>query len=196
MGVYKLSAAGSVLINRTEYKSMNAGNMYGAMVPILSYTLTSTSSGLFFGNFPTNAQDLRFVISARNTSTNGNMNVYFNSDVGSGNYSTTSLQGDGSSATSTRNSNQNFLTPALSAISTDAAGLFTTATLDILNWQSSTFKTLLWRYAGDKNGSGTTRLDVSLWRGTSISSLIFAPASNLFEIGTTISLYGIRAVSS
>jgi hypothetical protein len=196
MGVYELSGAGSVKTGRTVYTSMNAGNQFGAMVPIASVVLTATSPGIQFNNFPTNVQDLRFVISARNTSTNGNMNIYFNGDVGSGNYSTTFLQGDGSSATSSRNSNQNFLTPTLSSVSTDPAGLFTTATVDILNWQSNTFKTLLWRYAGDKNGSGTTRLDTSLWRGTSVSTFSFSPSSNLFDVGSTFTCYGIRAVSS
>lgn len=193
MPVYELSSAGSVKTGRTLYTSMNAGNQYGAMVPIASTVVTSTSSGVQFNNFPTNVQDLRFVVYARNTGTNGNMNIYFNGDVGSGNYSSTFLFGDGSTAQSSRNTNQNFFTPQLSATSSDAAGIFTSSTIDILNWQSSTNKTVLWRYAADKNGSGNTRADVSLWRGTSFTAFTFAPSSGAFDAGSTFTLYGIRA---
>jgi hypothetical protein len=166
----------------------------GAIVPISSTVVGAVSSGISFGPFPTWAQDLRFVIQSRNTGTNGNMNIYFNADVSSGNYSTTFMQGDGSSVTSTRNSSQNYFTPTMSAISTDTPGLFTTLTVDLLNWQSNNFKTILWRYASDKNGSGTTRLDVSLWRSTSaITNFIFAPAANGFAPGSTFTCYGIKA---
>jgi hypothetical protein len=166
----------------------------GAIVPISSTTITSVSSGIAFGPFPTWAQDLRFVIQSRNTGTNGSMNIYFNADVGSGNYSTTFMQGDGASATSTRNSSQNYWTPTMSAVSTDTPGLYTTLTVDLLNWQSNTFKTILWRYSSDKNGSGTTRLDASLWRSTAaITSFIFAPAAGSFASGSTFTCYAIKA---
>jgi hypothetical protein len=166
----------------------------GAIVPITQIVANSPSSGFSFGSFPTWAQDLRFVVQSRNTGTNGNMNIYFNADVGSGNYSTTFFQGDGSSATSSRNTSQNYFTPTVSAVSTDTTGLFSTLTIDILNWQSSVFKTILWRYAGDKNGSGTTRLDVSLWRSTSaVTNFTFAPSASTFAPGSIATLYGIKA---
>lgn len=197
MAVYELSGAGSVKTGRTNYTSMNANNQFGAMVPIASVEVVgSASNGIGFSNFPTNVQDLRFVLYSRNTGTNGNMNVYFNGDIGSGNYSATFLRGNGNSPTSTRNSNQNFFTPDLSTNSSDATGIFASVMIDILNWQSSTFKTVIIRTAMDKNGSGDTYIAVGLWRNTSpVTNLTFAPSSNSLAVGTTATLYGIRAVS-
>jgi hypothetical protein len=172
------------------------GVQQGAIVPISHTVVSNVSTGVAFGPFPTWAQDLRFVIQSRNTGTNGSMNIYFNADVSSGNYSTIFTQGDGASATSTRNTSQNYFTPSMSTVSTDTANLFTTLTVDLLNWQSSTFKTILWRYASDKNGSGTTRLDTSLWRSTSaITNFIFAPSAGEFAPGSTFACYGIKAGS-
>jgi hypothetical protein len=193
MAIRRLSTA-SINTGSKSNKLWDQDTQQGAIVPISYTQIASTSSGVSFNVLPTWAKDLRIVIQSRNTGTNGAMNIYFNGDVGSGNYSTTFFQGDGTSATSSRNSSQNYFTPTMSAISTDVAGIFTTLTVDILNWQSSNFKTILWRYAGDKNGSGTTRLDVSLWRSTAaITAFNFSPSANAFDAGSTFSMYGIKA---
>lgn len=193
MAIRRLSTA-SIKTGSKSNKLWDQDTAQGALVPISSVSVITTSSGVAFTSLPSFAKDLRIVVQSRNTGGNGNMNIYFNGDVGSGNYSTTFLSGDGSSATSSRNSSQNFLTPSVSAVSTDPAGVFTTLTVDILNWQSSNCKTILWRYAGDKSGSGNTRLDVSLWRSTAaVTAFTFAPSANAFASGSTFSLYGIKA---
>jgi hypothetical protein len=199
MGVYELSGAGSVKTGRTLYTSMNAGNQYGAMVPIASVTLAVAADPISFTNIPQIYQDLMFVINARGTkaATLENLVVYPNGLGGTTNASDTRLIGDGSSATSVRSTNQpyNFLGNIPSASST--AGIFGATEVHVLNYtNTTTFKTFLNRSASDLNGSGNTILNVGLWRSTAaITSFdIYAESAN-YLAGTSITLYGIRAVS-
>lgn len=202
MGVYELSGAGSVKTGRTLYTSMNAGNMYGAMVPIASATATGSSNSLSFSNIPSTFQDLTLVLNARSTnaSTTTQAIMFFNGDVASSNYSATWLNGNGSSASSGRDTNfaQLYCVDGMPAASA-TSGIFSSTTFQILNYTStSTFKTVLIRQAADLNGSGLTRLTVGLWRATpaAITTLGINTVSGNYATGSTATLYGIRAVSS
>lgn len=203
MGVYELSGAGSVKTPRTVYSSMNANNQYGAMVPIVSSTLSS--NGYFeFSNIPQTYQDLCIVESARALTTSGDSgfsnqnytNVYFN-DITTG-YSATFLIGNGSSATSSRTTSQTNCYCGYIPNANATSGVFGSAVIHILNYaNTSTFKTVLSRTAGDANGSGTTALVVNTWQNTAaINKLTIYTSSTNFVAGTTATLYGIRAVSS
>jgi len=196
MGVYELSGAGSVKTGRTLYTSMNANNQYGAMVPIATAVGTGSANELVFNNIPQGYQDLFVSIYANLTAT-GTIWAYANGYSASGLYSDTILIGDGSSSTSSRSTGQNqFNITTAASIGTSAPATFTFHLLNYAN--TSTFKTALTRAAIDKNGSGVTTLDVSLWRSTAaVTSLGFNTfgAAN-FTTSTTATLYGIRAVSS
>lgn len=166
MGVYELSGAGSLKTGRVLYPTMNAnnGNNYGAMVPIGSAEASGSSNSLSFSSIPSTYQALTIVLNARSTnaSTTTQAIMFFNGDVSSSSYSATWLDGDGSSATSGRQSNFSQLycvdgMPAASA----TAGIFSSTTIQILNYASATtFKTVLIRQAADLNGSGLSRLTV------------------------------------
>jgi hypothetical protein len=200
MGVYKLSAAGSVLTNRTEYKSMNAGNMYGAMVPIASTTLTS-SGDVYFTNIPQTYQDLFISVYGRSTQALTTSSYFggFNFNYGSNtNYSSTTLKGDGSSATSTRQSDQQGIwADGILPGASSTLGIFGATTIYILNYaNTSTFKTYLMRCASDLNGSGATTLTVGTWRQTSAISTVYLTASVAFAAGSQLTLYGIRAANA
>ena len=199
MGVYDLSGAGSIKTGRTLYTSMNAGNMYGAMVPIASVEATGSSNLLEFLNIPQGFQDLQMIISARSTSNNTSdiLNISLNNDSSSL-YSYTRLQGDGSSPESNRESNlgfwrQNFSIPAATA----TAGIFGSNTVHLLNYtNTTTFKSALWRSGSDRNGAGLTILSAHLYRSTNAITRINTSTSNgNFAAGSTATLYGIRAVS-
>jgi hypothetical protein len=203
MGVYELSGAGSVKTGRTLYTSMNAGNQYGAMVPIATSTLSS--NGYFeFSNIPQNYQDLFVSVNARAAATVGDsgfsnqsyITAYFN-DITS-NYSVTFLIADGTSATSTRASSQSNCYFGFIPNQNATSGIFGATTIQILNYaNTSTFKTTLSRTAGDANGSGTTTLTVNSWRNTlAINKITLYCSYTNFLAGTTATLYGIRAVSS
>jgi hypothetical protein len=174
---------------------MNAGNQFGAMVPIAQATGGSGS----FTNIPQTFQDLHIVAQLRGV--NANTIEFFFSNINLSSeaiYSYTSLQGDGSSATSSRNNNGNtaiFLGVGPGANST--AGIFGSLEMWVLNYAStSTFKTVLYRLAADQNGSGESRLGVGLFRSTAAISTLQVFGGNGTATGSTVTLYGIRAVSS
>jgi len=198
MGVYELSGAGSVKTGRTLYTSMNAGNMYGAMVPIA--TITPNNAQITFTNIPQTFQDLVIVLSARSagSSSSGSVEGRFNGDTAS-NYSYTYLNGSGSSAQSGRGSNATILVLGRSTGTSSASNIFASSISHILNYaNTSSNKTVIERGANDENGSGVTEMWVSLWRSTAaITSITMAtPGQTNFADGTTATLYGIRAVSS
>jgi hypothetical protein len=201
MGVYELSGAGSVKTPRTVYSSMNGNNQFGAMVPIASTTL-SANGDVTFTNIPQIYQDLFIVVSARSTQA-GTTAAYFggfNFSYGSNTlYSSTTIWGDGTSATSTRQSNQQGIwadgvLPAASSTS----GIYGSMTMHILNYaNSSTFKTYLMRCASNINATGSyTSLTVGTWRQTTAISTVYLTPSVSAASGSTFTLYGIRAVSS
>jgi len=180
---------------------MNAGNMYGAMVPIVSYTADGTSNGFTFSNIPQTYQDLKLVMSYKSTNTSyGGLNLYPNTGTAT-EKSITGLQGDGSSATSWNYSNAigwyNYNPNSSSSVIT-GTGIFVNTTWEILNYSNtSTFKTCLVRTAADSNGSGVTSLIVNNLRNTAgISLLTIYVAFGNYTAGSTATLYGIRAVSS
>ena len=199
MGVYELSGAGSLKTGRTLYTSMNANNQFGAMVPIASYTAASTG-GFSFTNIPQNYQDLMIVFAPKDAATSGTSNtqIIFNLDTNTI-YSSTRLLGDGSSATSDRNTGLFYSLGGF--VPTSATGLtsvFGAVTYHILNYtNTSTFKTVLQRSANDQNGSGYTSLVAGLYRSTAAITTVTLNASNVgMTTGTTATIYGIRAVSS
>jgi hypothetical protein len=195
MGVYELSGAGTLKNGRTLYTSMNAGNQYGAMVPI-----ASTSGGSAnFANIPQTYQDLYAVSTLRGI--NANTVEYFFSTLNSltsAIYSYTSLQGDGASASSSRTNlgnTQFFLGTGPGANST--ANVFGSFEMWVLNYaNTSTFKTVLFRFSADQNGSGESRIGVGLFSSTAAINALNVFGGNGTSSSATHNLYGIRAVSS
>lgn len=194
MGVYELSGAGSLKTPRTVYSSMNAGNQYGAMVPIASTTLAADTATIAFSSIPQTYQDLFIVCSIRNTSSTPYQGyIYTNHTT----YTQTFLKGNGSSATSSRYSGGIGIYFGLDGVPSTAS-TFTVASTHFLNYaNTTTFKTGLLRCANDLNGSGTTELSVGLLQGTNaITTVGVALQAGLLTTGSTATLYGIRAVSS
>jgi hypothetical protein len=109
----------------------------------------------------------------------------FNSDSGS-NYSTTSLEGGGTSAVSQRQSNQTqmYFVGFQSGTYTEPF----TSILQIMNYSNTTTnKTVLTR-----SSSNAASAYVGLWRSTAaITSVTIYSASSTFSVGSTFSLYGI-----
>lgn len=158
---------------------------------IATTTLGSAAASVSFTSISGSYTDLVLVISARMSGGGGAsaIQAQFNSDTGS-NYSFTLLNGDGSSATSARNSNQ---TQAAIGLATDTAGEFSTNIVQISNYSNTTtYKTLLAR-AGI--ASDRVRAIVSLWRSTSaITSItVINNGAVNFVSGSTFTLYGIKS---
>ena len=140
------------------------------------------------------------VIFARDTNatTFSGMSVYLNG--GAGGSSQTELYGNGSSASSyrTTTSSPTFGAPQLYVGrgipgSTATANIFAATQVHILNYKSSTNKTVLTRNAIDLNGSGFTSLFASTAYTTSAVTSIELQAVTAFASGSTAALYGIKA---
>lgn len=177
--------------------------MHGAMVPI-AYTSLTSASFIDIINIPQTYQDLRIVLYARSSNTNAagdTLRLYVAQGGGfqySNIYSNTYLTGNGSTASSVRQVNNNAV-ESVNTIPTTSqtSGIFASFTFDILNYRDSTNKTFLYRTASDWNGSGQTVASVALVRNTAaITGFQFATSigGNHFAAGTTVAIYGIRTV--
>lgn len=163
--------------------------------PIATTTLGSAAATITFSSIPNTYTDLRLVVVATASSGTNNavFNLRFNSDTGS-NYSSTYLHGDGSSAVSTRLTNETYIPMTQST----GFGL-TTANpsileADIFSYAGSTNKSVLYTQSNDKNGSGSVAKGVGLWRSTSaITSVSIYTYNFQYAAGTTATLYGIKS---
>ena len=168
---------------------MAAGSTY---TPIATTTLGSAQSTVSFSSISSSYTDLVLVVSATMTGGGGAsaIQLQFNGDTAS-NYSITTLNGDGTSATSSRASSQTSLAMGLA---TDASGQQATSIFQIQNYSNATtYKTVLSRsnIAGDR-----VRAQVGLWRATPAaitSILLLNNGATTFVAGSTFTLYGIAS---
>lgn len=161
----------------------------------IATTTLSVAGSVDFNNIPGTYTDLVIVANGRSTASANTTNAicYFNGDVSTSSYSRTILTGNGSSASSYRESNYSQLycwddMPAANA----TADYFGFWNAHIMNYSNSTtYKTLLIRVS---NRSNTVQIVTGLWRNTNaITRFQMGPVSGSFAIGTTFSLYGIKA---
>jgi hypothetical protein len=161
---------------------MAAGSTY---TPIATQTLGSSASVITFTSIPSTYTDI-IMIATGTTSAAAGVWFIVNNDSGS-NYSLTQLQGDGTSATSSR---------VTGSVKGACGSWYTTQNNSIAHFQNyantTTYKTVLNRM---NNGSNLVEADVSLWRSTAAINRIdfFPTAGNTLSTGTTVTLYGILA---
>lgn len=164
---------------------MPAGKTY---VKIASQTLGSSSATVTFSNLPQNYTDLVLVVSGTHTGS-GVAGLYIssiNNDSGT-NYSRTLLQGDGSTASSTRGSNENSMNIGLIG-STQTNSIF-----QFMNYSNTTtYKTIL---ARGNDSSALVRASIALWRNTSAITS-FSLTGVTFSSGSTFTIYGIECAKS
>jgi hypothetical protein len=176
--------------------SSSAAAMHGAIVPIAYGTPNGTSNYIQFNNIPQTYQDLMIVSSLRSdrsaTLENFNVGIPTINNI----YSFTKLIGNGSSATSTRNSGlaQYFCYLGSVPAATSTSGIYGSSTTHILNYKNtSTYKTVLARTAADLNGSGETVLGVGTMQTLTAITTLFV-ATEFTNMTGTVALYGIRSV--
>ena len=160
-------------------------------VALATTTINSAVADYTFSSIPSTYTDLVLVFSGTGSATSGYaMLVQFNGDT-TNLYSWTYLSGNGTSASSGRESGVNYnVISASTTNSTQNNGI-----LQIMNYSNTTtYKTSIGRY---NNPSSRTGALVNLWRKTeAISSIrVWCEASANIAAGTTISLYGIAAAS-
>jgi len=155
--------------------------------PIATYTVPSAQASYTFTSIPSTYTDLILVA---DMSTGGSANypsVRLNGDTAS-NYSRTYINGDGSSASSSRNT-ESYMTVFGNQITASRVNFI----MHFMNYSNTTTnKTALSR---KNDASGVMGATVHLWRSTAAinSILIGSQTSDTFSIGTTFTLYGIKA---
>jgi hypothetical protein len=166
--------------------------------PIETQTLGSDVATVTFSSIPQTYTDLVLVTNLKHSFA-GSVAVridaclQFNSDTAS-NYSTTYMQGNGTSASSSRLSSQT----GIAIISSMASATsFLPSTLNIFNYtNATTYKTVLIRGGnGDDTNYGASMFG-GLWRATpaAITTIDFkATSTYVWKTGSTFTLYGIKA---
>jgi hypothetical protein len=153
--------------------------------PISTTTLGSAQASVSFSSF-SGYTDLVLVCNAITANDDQFLSIRFNGDTGT-NYSNTYMTGDGSTASSGRNSNSSVAYIAGSSSNTTSV----VSISQIENYSNSTtYKTLLSRTSDPTLLAQAT---VSLWRNSAaITSLVIASNGNI-SAGSTFTLYGILA---
>ena len=162
--------------------------------PISTQTLGSAAASVTFSSISGSYTDLVLIVSGRSARAASDDSLYmrFNSDTGS-NYSFTDLNGNGTTASSGRASNQTYLRPAANIdAASQPAGSFSPVIISISNYSNTTtYKTMLSR---NNMAARETGAVVGLWRSTAAIStiLVYAASANL-TAGSTFTLYGIKS---
>jgi len=159
--------------------------------PIETQTLGTAVASVTFSSIPQTYTDL-VLIANSSTTTVGSSEINkmtFNSDSGT-NYSTTTLGANGSSAASFRASNQAYIRAGRNTANGDS--YFVPNKIQIMNYaNTTTFKTAL---AQGPEASAYLETEVGLWRSTSaITSVTLTANLNNYKVGSTFTLYGIKA---
>lgn len=166
--------------------------------PIYTQTLTNTVNAGYFNNIPQTFTDLKVVFSVRSSLSTAFQAIYmqFNGD-GSTVYSQTVLRGNGSSASSYRDSGSNAILTNEVPNGLNTASTYSNIEFYIPNYRSSNFKQVLIDGVKESN-SASTAIELyskaALWRNTNaIGSINFGTnitAPNL-ENNSTVTIYGI-----
>ena len=158
---------------------------------IATTTLGSAAASITFSSIAATYTDLRIVFTQIGSTSSTYAKLTFNGDTGT-NYSQTSIKGDGASAATSTVSTRNYIYVMFwSGVSDSTKPLFWD--FNIFSYAGSTNKTTLFASSQDTNGSGIVARDVALWRSTSAITSITLTANDNFAIGTTATLYGIKA---
>jgi len=157
-------------------------------------TTTLGSAGtITFSSIPATYTDLRVILNGKNATASDYIVVRFNGDTGT-NYSGTNLSGNGTSVSSYTESNGTkgyWGNYALGSSTT----ILTLWTMDIFSYAGSTYKTVLCSTSNNLGATGEVLRTVGLYRSTNAITtiLILNDGSTNFAVGTTATLYGIKA---
>ena len=165
---------------------MAAGNTY---VALASTTLGTDTASVTFNSFAGYTDLVLIAVCSVDGATNTSVRFRYNATGGTG-YSATFLEGDGSSATSSR------ATSASYGYMGNCFASSTNFSVNVTNIQnyanSTTYKTHITR---GNNASQLTSATVGLWSSTAaITSIDLYPGTlTNFKTGSTFTLYGIAA---
>lgn len=157
--------------------------------PIATTTLTASADDVTFTSISSAYTDLIVVFTTKTTTNSRAVLIQVNGDTGT-NYSITRLQGNGSTASSTRESTTDKW--AMMDIAGSSDTNYWPVIGHFMNYSNTTtYKTALFRVAG----KGEVQANVGLWRSTSaITSIkLYMSGPQGWASGTTFTIYGIKA---
>jgi hypothetical protein len=157
--------------------------------PIATTTLGSVAATITFSSIPATYTDLRISLVGSLSGGGAYGNLRFNSDSAS-NYSVTILRGNGTTASSARQTSATEILYQWTATSSSSDLVF--HDINIFSYAGSTFKTVLFANSQDANGGGSVERNVGLWRSTAAITSVNLISSSTWNIGTTATLYGIK----
>ena len=167
---------------------MAAGSTY---TPIATFSVSAQST-VSFTSIPNTYTDIILVALGKSSTAGSSVNQYrirFNNDTNS-NYSNTQLRGDGSTASSNRDTSQ---TEFYVGLCPQTSAQQETSIFQVMNYANpTTYKTLLAR--GNATSGGFVCTNVGLWRKSpeAINRLdIYGPSGE--TLTGTYTLYGIAA---
>jgi hypothetical protein len=156
--------------------------------PIATTTVGTATNAITFSSIPSTYTDLRLVLALKSAASQY-ASFRVNGDTGS-NFSYTWMDTDGASVASGSGANDSIIYLSQRTIPSGLNALFT---LDFFSYAGSTFKTIFTTNNQDNNGSGYVGNQVALWRSTSaINTINLISGVNIYDIGTTATLYGIK----
>jgi hypothetical protein len=162
------------------------------LTPIATNTLTANAASVSFTNIPQTYTDLVLVYYFGDTSAAVAAYVEYNGDAYTNlKYSGTRLYGNGTSATSSRRSNDPFYltdgTPTSTTLGVNQG------IVNIMNYSNATtFKTSLVR---DNNANAGTEAVISLWQRTDAINRVDIKNTSTgnFLSGSSFTIYGVKA---
>jgi hypothetical protein len=157
--------------------------------PIATQTLASTAGAIEFTSIPATYTDLRLVIVV--TGSGGAIDIGMKLNGSSTAYGYTRINGNGSTATSSKFNSQTivYIDTLVSAT------IPSSYVIDFMNYRDATaflYRTFLWTQVEDKNGSGNAGRCVGRWDDTSAITSIRIGDAGTMAIGSTFTLYGIK----
>ena len=159
---------------------------------IASNTLSAKASSIVFNSIPATYTDLRIVLINQNDTNAYNPYVLFNNDSGT-NYTYSFIYGNsGSTVGSVQNTGVTF--GQLNMGGQALSPYWGLDEIDLFSYSSTTiYKTYLFR-SSDNNSTSFTGVGSALWKSFSaINSVSVFANAGLFSIGTTVTIFGIKA---
>lgn len=183
----------------------NLGLLGASQFPVGSYdliqttTVSSATPSVTINNIDTLAASylhlqLRLVTRSTKTSTQSHL-VTINSDT-SANYARHTLEGNGTSVLSNGTAPSNFMTISGSLPGTDSeANSFEACVMTVSEpFNTSKYSTFRFSHGLTNNVVSNIRLSSGLWVNTdAINSITFSTQVDNYDVGSSFSLYGIRA---
>lgn len=204
MGVYKLSAAGTLKTGRTTFVSMLAGNPVFVGTAYESIQTVTVGSGgqttISFTSIPSTYKHLQLRYIAKWNYTVApdftNTVLNFNSDLGT-NYAFHSLRGNGSVLSTNRGVDQpaGIIQVFMPSNHSSEPNVFGSGVIDILDYANvNKYKTVRGLGGFDRNGSGFVSFASVLWQSTSaVTSInITSDLGLAWTQHSSFALYGIR----